>query len=116
MAYLDITVEGRLPHLVLRLCGELDLCSEDRLRRAVDGALAQSPRILLADLAGLCFADCAGLRVLLQAHRRQAAAGNLLLVRGARPPVLRLMQLTGADARLHLIAPGGPPLARQPPW
>ena len=97
---LAVTLEGGAARLMLRLRGELDLCSAERLRRAVDAALAQSPAVLVMDLSGLGFTDCAGIRVLLETYARQAQAGNRFLLTGVRPPVRRLLQLTGAEARL----------------
>ena len=48
---------------VLKLRGELDLCSMDDLRRAVGTALEQhDPQSLTMDLSALTFADCAGSR------------------------------------------------------
>jgi anti-anti-sigma factor len=86
---------------VLRLRGELDASNNDRLRRAISTALELHPPVLVVDLSGLCFTDCAGLSVLVWAHKRLAARGQELVVTGGRPMVRRLLHLTGLDTYLH---------------
>jgi anti-anti-sigma factor len=107
---LAIAVDDGGPYPTVRLRGELDLTQADRLREALDAVLARRPHLLVADLSGLAFTDCAGLAVLVHAHRRQDAHGGLLLIHGVRPLVRRVLTLTGLDACLHLVPdvdPGG---------
>lgn len=89
---------------VLRLQGELDLCTRDRLSCAISGALRHSPQLLVVDLSELSFMDCSGLSVLIWAHQRLAGQGRQLLITGAPPIVLRLIHLTGLGTYLHLSA------------
>ena len=105
---LAIVIEDHGPHLTVRLRGELDLTEADRLRELMTGLMAREPRVLVADLSGLTFIDCAGLSVLARAHRRQEAHGRRLLIYGPQPLVRRVLALTGMDAYLHL-APGFTP-------
>jgi len=81
---------------VLSVSGELDLICADsfaeRARRLVDG---QAERLVL-DLSGLIFADCAG------ARRLADVTGMVpddcpVIVRSARPVVLRVLELMGLD-------------------
>jgi stage II sporulation protein AA (anti-sigma F factor antagonist) len=102
---LVIVIEDHGPHLIVRLRGELDLTEADRLRELMTGLIAREPRVLVADLSGLTFLDCAGLSVLVHAHQRQDAEGRRLLIYGAPPLVRRVLTLTGMDIYLHL-APG----------
>jgi anti-anti-sigma factor len=90
---------------VLRLQGELDASNRDRLHSAISSALEHHPPLLVADLSGLDFIDCAGLSVLVGAHKRLAASGHRLLIAGAKPAVQRLLHLTGLDTYLHLSNP-----------
>ena len=110
---LSIAVEPGDPEPVLRVAGELDLTSAHRLRRAVTAVLAGQPPALVVDLSGLTFTDCAGLRVLAEARRRQAASGHQLRIVGIRPHVRRLMRLTGFDA--HLTGSPSVPAPRTDP-
>lgn len=99
---LAIVVEDHGPHVFVRLRGELDLTETDRLRAIMNTLVAREPRLLVADLSGLTFIDCAGLAVLAGTHRRQADQGKRLLIYGAQPLVRRVLTLTGMDTYLHL--------------
>jgi anti-anti-sigma regulatory factor len=57
------------------------------------------------DLSGLGFTDCAGLSVLVGAHKRLAGSGHRLVITGAKPAVQRLLHLTGLGTYLHLSTP-----------
>jgi anti-anti-sigma factor len=100
--YLTIATEQRGQQLVLRLQGELDLSNVDSLRCFLDGLLGRSPQSLAVDLAGLGFADCAGLSVILAAHTRLAAQGHQLTIMNAQPMVRRLLAVTGLDKVFRL--------------
>ena len=108
---LAVVIEDHGPHLTIRLRGELDLIEADRVRELISDLVAREPRLLVADLSGLAFIDCAGLSVLAYAHQRQAAGGRRLLVYGAQPLVRRVLTLTGMDTYLRLtpeFEPGAP--------
>jgi anti-anti-sigma factor len=106
--YLAIATQHHGRRSVLRLQGELDLCSKDDLCRAVTSALKRHPRILVVDLSALEFMDCSGLAVLIWAHKTLAAQQGRLLITGSTPIVRRLMHLTGVDAHLLLGSPETP--------
>ena len=100
-SYLAITAHHCGQRSVLRLQGELDASTEDRLRSAIGSALDHSPKLLVVDLAALGFMDCSGLSVLVWAHQRLAGQERQLLITGAQPIVQRLIRLTGLDTYLH---------------
>jgi anti-anti-sigma factor len=99
---LAIITECQSGRAALRLQGELDAGSRDRLRRAISDALEGRPRILVIDLAAVNFADCGGLAVLVSAHQQLAQQGCDLIIMAAQPMVSRLICLTGLDTYLHL--------------
>jgi anti-anti-sigma factor len=103
--YLAIITEHDGPRSVLRLQGELDICSKDCLRRAISSALEHHPPTLVLDLSALGFMDCSGLSVLVWAHKLLAGQQRQLLITGSQPIVRRLVCLMGLDTYLHLTAP-----------
>jgi anti-anti-sigma factor len=100
--YLAVTTEQHGRQLVLQLRGELDISTVDNLRQVLDGLLERAPQALVVDLAGLGFADCAGLSVLLAARTRLAAQGHQLTMMNAQPVVRRLLAVTGLDTTFRL--------------
>jgi anti-anti-sigma factor len=90
---------------VLRLQGELDVCTKDHLRRAISSALEHHPSMLVLDLSALGFMDCSGLSVLVWAHKRLAERQHELLIAGSQPIVRRLICLMGLNTYLHLSVP-----------
>ena len=103
--YLAIITELDGQRSVLRLQGELDVSNRERLRRAISSALERHPPSLVMDLSGLSFTDCAGVSVLVWAHKRLAGQGRGLVITGTRPVVRRLLHLTDLDTYLHLSSP-----------
>ena len=99
---LAIIIEHQSRRSVLRLRGDLDVFTRDRLRHVIGSLLEGHPPILVVDLSGLGFADCAGLSILVWAQKLLTADGAELVTIGAQPIVRRLMQLTGLDTYLHL--------------
>lgn len=99
--HLVIITEHHSQRSVLRLQGELDLSTREHLRHAIGSALDGHPPVLVVDLSGLGFADCAGLSILVSAQKLLMAGGSELVTIGAKPLVRRLLQLTGLDTYLH---------------
>jgi anti-sigma B factor antagonist len=104
-AHLAVVTEHHGQRSVLRLHGELDASNRDHLRSAISSVLESHPLLLVVDLSGLAFTDCAGLSVLVWAHKRLAGCGHRLVVTGAEPAVRRLLHLTGLGTYLHLSTP-----------
>lgn len=102
---LAVVTEHHSQRSVLRLHGELDASNTDHLGHAVSDALEHHLPIIVVDLSGLSFADCAGLSVLVWAHKLLATRGQELLITGAKPAVQRLLHLTDLDTYLHLSTP-----------
>jgi anti-anti-sigma factor len=81
----------------IEMRGELDIATADQayayLRDIVD---SQSGPVTI-DLAELTFCDAAGLGVLARAAGHARRSGRPLSLTAARPPVLRIMRITGMD-------------------
>ncbi len=107
--YLTASAELDGEQVLLRVRGDLDLISRQCLHDAVGAVLDRyRPHVLVMDLSGLTFADCAGLSVIVSAHRRQAGRGHHLVIKGVQPIVHRLLNVTGLSGYLHLCPPGQP--------
>src|ERR1700719_1062079 len=103
--HLTVVTEHHGQRSVLRLLGELAAPTLDRPHSATSSALETHPPLLVVDLSGLGFIDCAGLSVLVWAHKRLAGCGHRLVITGAKPVVQRLLHLTGLGTYLHLSTP-----------
>jgi anti-sigma B factor antagonist len=76
---------------------ELDITNADRLRSALLQAAADAHGTLVVDMTRTRFCDCAGLCVLMAAHKQARAEGRELLLVISSAAVLRLFALTGVD-------------------
>jgi anti-sigma B factor antagonist len=89
--------------------GELDMSTAADLRQAVAEALRMEPPDVELDLAGVSFADSAGIRCLLMCRAAAERAGSRIRLSHPRPEVHRVLELTGAlaifDGR-HPVDPG----------
>lgn len=81
--------------------GYLIYRARHRFLAGVQDATGPSRQVLV-DLSGVTFLAEAGLRVLLDAHRRLSACGGELILAGAGVRIRRLLQLTRDDRVLHL--------------
>ncbi|MFF9817469.1 ANTAR domain-containing protein [Streptomyces sp. NPDC014006] len=90
---IDVRPEGESVRVTVR--GELDLDADDALDRALRAAVTLSAGDVELDLSGVDFCDCSALNVLLTHRRRALDEGKMLVLGGAAPTVLRLMELTG---------------------
>lgn len=105
-ARLRISPASRGPDEVcLRLEGQLDGDSALSLARVLLDA-QRAGTVLVLDLSRLSFLDVAGLRVLVDAARRTAAAGCELVLRAPSPDVRRLFRVTGLGGWTRLDEDG----------
>src|SRR4051794_27023055 len=82
--------------LCLRLSGELDLASLDKLRDAIGVAEASKANKIVVDLGDLEFMDSTGLGVLLQAYTQSRRNGQRLRFAPSKHnAVTELIALTG---------------------
>ena len=95
--FLEIAAGWSGTHLVMRLSGELDLCSASQLRQALDEAAAGTPTRVLLDLDGVTFIDAAGIRAILTGA--EIFGPRLILVR-TPPRVMRIFTLAEVVERL----------------
>lgn len=99
----SVQVVGSGFELVVAAEGELDALTAPQLREALSAVAGNVPVVI--DLQGITFIDSSGLSVLVGAAKRYAEAGCHLLVRGARPSVYRVLEMTHLVDVLPVEAP-----------
>jgi anti-sigma B factor antagonist len=108
LALLRVTIEPLEDACLIRVSGELDLSTADRLSSALDAARADGVTTLL-DLSAVSFIDSAGLRVLLRAARAVDAHHWACFIVRVSGVVWRLVEVSGTTSRLPLVAPSESP-------
>lgn len=104
IAVCRVTVEPLEEACVIRVAGELDASTAERLRAPLDAARAEGLTTLV-DLAGVTFIDSSGLRVLLGAARASDQHEWPWFIVRPSAAVLRLLELSGTAGLLPLVAP-----------
>ena len=95
MMELGLSVRHHGDRATIHIRGEIDLATCPLLQAIVVDLVDRGCHQLTIDLERVSFLDCAGIRVLVDARRRvQAHGGSMRLVR-PRPPVWRVLALTG---------------------
>jgi anti-anti-sigma factor len=92
----DVVVERDRTRSTVRPAGELDLASSGDLAAVLDRECSVAQDCEL-DLSGITFMDCAGLRVLCEAHAGAQRTGCRLRLLNASKPVRRVARITGAE-------------------
>ncbi|MFE0465209.1 STAS domain-containing protein [Kitasatospora sp. NPDC058965] len=104
----DAVVDTTGPGTVLRLRGELDLCSAIRLAPALLAAARTDRPGLVVDLSRVTFCDSSGARLVTCLLGRRPD-GELPHLRGATGQPARVLRLLG------VLDPSGPDLPAPPP-
>ncbi len=92
---LDLTVSADVDRCVVRLAGDLDLCSAGLLEENLTALLDSGCRDITVDLSRLAFCDCAGLSALIGARLALGREGGDLTLAGATGQVRRIIELAG---------------------
>ena len=85
--------------------GELDAAAAPEIAAQLAQIAAHRPQRLVFDLTGLWFLDCAAARLI---AGMSLPAGRRPVIRGARPVVRRILQVSGLAARCELEEEPGP--------
>jgi anti-anti-sigma factor len=89
--------------VTVKVSGDIDLASADKVSEALSAALAVAPRVRV-DLSGVTFLDSTGIRALVQGYRQAQNQGGSLHVFGAKHWVAKVLDVTGVGPLL--AAPG----------
>jgi anti-sigma B factor antagonist len=93
---------------VVEIRGELDAATAEQAYEYARQVIDRAGGDVRVDLAGLSFCDARGLRALVRIATHARAAGRALTLDSTRPPILKIMRITGVDAMFPELRPPGP--------
>jgi anti-anti-sigma factor len=101
---LHVTVEPLDDASLVRVAGEIDVCTIVKLRRELDAARDEGVTVLL-DLSDVTFIDSTGLHLLLEASRDSAGSEWGFFILRPSHVVQRLIDVSGTGDLLMLVDP-----------
>ncbi len=112
---LSVTLERSPEGISLRLAGEMDIATADRLVEMARTLPDQDLRHLRLDLAELHFIDASGLNALMQTRTHVLDHGGRLTLHGVRSLLHRLLAITDLSGAFELAPALATPTDRSPP-
>jgi len=91
----QVTTEDVGVRTVLRVAGEIDVSSADRLRERIALLLSEGRTDLVVDLTGVTFMDSTGLGLLVGTLKRVRGAGGRLVLVVDSERLLKVFRITG---------------------
>jgi anti-sigma B factor antagonist len=101
-AILSVTLERSPEGISLRMAGEMDIATADRLVEMTRTLSDHDVRRVRLDLAELHFIDASGLSALVQTRTHVLDQGGRLTLHGVRPLLRRLLAITNLRAAFEL--------------
>ncbi|MEU4557784.1 SigB/SigF/SigG family RNA polymerase sigma factor [Actinoplanes sp. NPDC023936] len=98
---MQVLVEDEDAAIVVRVRGEVDRDTADRLRIGLRHAIESGPGAVVVDFSGVPLVDAGGVAVLVEAVRAAGEARVDLCVSGAQPYVARVLAVSGLEAVLR---------------
>jgi anti-anti-sigma factor len=89
---------------IVRMPAELDLTTSEGAVEQGCAAMARPVRLLLLDLTGLSFCDARGLSAFVRIANHADAAGCGFGLIAPRPPVAKILRISGLDSRMPVFA------------
>ena len=91
--------------VVLRVCGELDLCTAPQLARHLRNHLEANPRgtEFVVDLSEVRFLGAKGIAALIDAAGNADLRGCRFAIIGCRPIFVRILDIAGARETLNVL-------------
>ena len=91
---------------VVSVTGELDIATAEQAYAYLSDVIDHGYSPLQVDVGGLTFCDASGLGVLARAANHARESGRQLMLTSARPPLVKIMRITGMDSMFpELSAP-----------
>jgi stage II sporulation protein AA (anti-sigma F factor antagonist) len=93
---LSLEVEHSRNVLIVRLCGELDHHTAEKVRKTIEEELEKEIYThLVLNLEKLHFMDSSGLGVILGRYKRITQLGGKMMLCSIQPSIYRLMEMSG---------------------
>jgi anti-sigma B factor antagonist len=92
----ELRTSARDGHVVVALCGDLDVAGSADAEAAITALVARG-QYLIIDMSALDFLDCSALGALLRVQGLARRGGGDMALAAPRPLVRRLLALTGND-------------------
>jgi anti-anti-sigma factor len=89
---------------IMSMPAELDLTTSEHVVAQGCAAIARLARLVLLDLTPLSFCDARGLSAFVRIANQADAAGCGFALITPRPPVAKILQISGLDSRLQVFA------------
>ena len=89
---------------IVSVLGELDLSTSEGVVRQGYAAIASAAQLLLLDLTGLSFCDARGLGAFVRIANQADAAGCRFGLIAPRPPVAKILRISGLNSRMPVFA------------
>ena len=99
------TRTGANGYQIVSVTGELDIATAEQAYSYISEVIDGRPAPVTVDLSGLTFCDASGLGVLARAARYARQKGRQLMLDSARPPLLKIMRITGLDRAFPELRP-----------
>ena len=99
----EISESPRAWSIVVR--GEIDVHSAPQLEEVLDGVIEKGARLVALELEHVDFLDSSGLRAILGASNELRSRDGSLVLGGASPAVLQVLEITGVIDQLRQSAP-----------
>ena len=114
MMELGLSVRHHGDRATIQIDGEIDLATCPLLQAILVDLVDRGCHQLIVDLERVGFLDCAGIRVLVDARRRVHEHGGSVRLVGPRPPVWRVLALTGMTGVFPIDTSLGEALSPEP--
>ena len=89
---------------IVSMPAELDLTTSEGVVALGCAAIARLARLVLLDLTGLSFCDARGLSAFVRIANQADAAGCGFGLVAPRPPVAKILRISGLDSRMPVFA------------
>jgi anti-anti-sigma factor len=99
---LSIAVERTTAEAVVKLAGEIDMSTVQRLSKVVSDLLADPPPRVVLDLQDVTFCDSQGLGTLVVLSRKATMAQSCLVLVNVGDFLIRVLDITGLRGALMI--------------